>query len=241
MMILFSVVFCNIAAIWGYLVAPILVPGLKGKAGRCHRPDSHHTVPSPWASSATLLAVLAAAISTVATQLMVAGDLRLPDIIFAASPGVDDRKLILWSRLGWSSPPWGASRWPWQGRRNWGSCSPTSPLTRFRALAAAPRGRHSVEAGDETGAIWGLVVGAVAHRGLLLLQTTPDGHASHCSAPCPGCHPLYWCELPDSPCVEGGAAQILRRTGGFPPGLYRRRARRCERLNMRRKRGPARE
>jgi SSS family solute:Na+ symporter len=100
MMLLFSVIFCNIAAIWGYLVAPILVPGLKGKAADAIVQIAITQYLPPWASSATLLAVLAAAISTVATQLMVAGIFVSRDIIFAASPNVNDRKLILWSRLG---------------------------------------------------------------------------------------------------------------------------------------------
>ena len=100
MMLLFSVIFCNIAAIWGYLVAPILVPGLKGKAADAIVQIAITKFLPEWASSATLLAVLAAAISTVATQLMVAGIFVSRDIIFAASSTVSDKKLILWSRLG---------------------------------------------------------------------------------------------------------------------------------------------
>lgn len=99
-MLLFSVVFCNIAAIWGYLIAPILVPGLKGKAADAIVQIAITTYLPTWASGATLLAVLAAAISTVATQLMVAGIFVSRDIIFAASPNVSDKKLILWSRIG---------------------------------------------------------------------------------------------------------------------------------------------
>ncbi|MHB8111242.1 MAG: sodium:solute symporter family protein [Syntrophorhabdaceae bacterium] len=100
MMLLFSVIFCNIAAIWGYLIAPILVPGLKGKAADAIVQVAITTFLPQWASGATLLAVLAAAISTVATQLMVAGIFVSRDIVYAASPDVSDKKLILCSRLG---------------------------------------------------------------------------------------------------------------------------------------------
>lgn len=99
-MLLFSLAFCNIAAIWGYLVAPILVPGLKGKAADAIVQIAITKFLPGWASGATLLAVLAAAISTVATQLMVAGIFVSRDIIFARSSHAGDKKLILCSRLG---------------------------------------------------------------------------------------------------------------------------------------------
>lgn len=100
MMLFFSVIFCNIAAIWGYLVAPLLVPGLQGKGADAIVQIAINNFLPQWASGATLLAVLAAAISTVATQLMVAGILVSRDIIFARSTTVTDRKLIMWSRIG---------------------------------------------------------------------------------------------------------------------------------------------
>jgi solute:Na+ symporter, SSS family len=98
-MLLFSIFFCNIAAIWGYLVAPILVPGLKGKAADAVVQMAITQYLPVWASGATLLAVLAAAISTVATQLMITGLLVSRDIIFAVSKP-SDKSLILWSRFG---------------------------------------------------------------------------------------------------------------------------------------------
>lgn len=97
-MLLFSIFFCNIAAIWGYLVAPILVPGLKGKAADAVVQMAITQYLPPWASAATLLAVLAAAISTVATQLMITGLIVSRDIIFAVSKP-SDKKLVLWSRF----------------------------------------------------------------------------------------------------------------------------------------------
>ncbi|MCX8109862.1 MAG: sodium:solute symporter family protein [Syntrophorhabdaceae bacterium] len=99
-MLLFSLIFCNIAAIWGYLVCPILVPGLKGKAADAVVQIAITKYLPGWASGATLLAVLAAAISTVATQLMVTGLLVSRDIIFSVSNKVTDKGLILWSRIG---------------------------------------------------------------------------------------------------------------------------------------------
>ena len=98
-MLLFSLIFCNIAAIWGYLIAPILVPGLKGKAADAVVQMAITQYLPVWASGATLLAVLAAAISTVATQLMITGLLVSRDIIFAVSKP-SDKTLILWSRFG---------------------------------------------------------------------------------------------------------------------------------------------
>jgi SSS family solute:Na+ symporter len=99
-MLLFSIIFCNIAAIWGYLVAPILIPGLKGKAADAVVQMAITKYLPPWASALTLLAVLAAAISTVATQLMITGLLVSRDIIFAVSKTASDKSLILWSRFG---------------------------------------------------------------------------------------------------------------------------------------------
>lgn len=99
-MLLFSLFFCNIAAIWGYLVTPILVPGLTGKAADAVVQIAITKYLPVWAAGATLLAVLAAAISTVATQLMITGLLVSRDIIFAVSKTASDRSLILWSRFG---------------------------------------------------------------------------------------------------------------------------------------------
>jgi SSS family solute:Na+ symporter len=97
-MLLFSIFFCNIAAIWGYLVAPILVPGLKGKAADAVVQMAITQYLPVWAGGVTLIAVLAAAISTVATQLMITGLLVSRDIIFAVSKP-SDKALILWSRF----------------------------------------------------------------------------------------------------------------------------------------------
>jgi SSS family solute:Na+ symporter len=98
-MLLFAIFFCNIAAIWGYLIAPILVPGLKGKAADAVVQIAISTYLPAWASGLTLIAVLAAAISTVATQLMVTGLFVSRDIIFAVTKA-SDKSLILWSRFG---------------------------------------------------------------------------------------------------------------------------------------------
>jgi SSS family solute:Na+ symporter len=97
-MLLFSIFFCNIAAIWGYLISPILIPGLKGKAADAVVQIAISKYLPLWASGGTLLAVLAAAISTVATQLMVTGLFVSRDIIFAVSKP-SDKALILWSRF----------------------------------------------------------------------------------------------------------------------------------------------
>ncbi|MFH0976052.1 MAG: sodium:solute symporter family protein [Spirochaetota bacterium] len=98
-MLLFALVFCNIAAIWGYLICPVLVPGLTGKASDAVVQIAISKYLPAWAAGATLLAVLAAAISTVATQLMVSGVLVSRDILYAIT-GSDDRKLKLYSRVG---------------------------------------------------------------------------------------------------------------------------------------------
>jgi SSS family solute:Na+ symporter len=97
-MLIFAIFFCNIAAIWGYLVTPILVPGLKGKAADAVVQIAISKYLPVWAAGGTLLAVLAAAISTVATQLMVTGLFVSRDIIFAATKA-SDKALILWSRF----------------------------------------------------------------------------------------------------------------------------------------------
>ncbi|MEI6154169.1 MAG: hypothetical protein WCQ90_08780, partial [Deltaproteobacteria bacterium] len=97
-MLLFSIFFCNIAAIWGYLITPILIPGLKGKAADAVVQMAITRYLPVWAAGGTLLAVLAAAISTVATQLMVTGLFVSRDIIFAMTKA-SDKALILWSRL----------------------------------------------------------------------------------------------------------------------------------------------
>jgi solute:Na+ symporter, SSS family len=98
-MLLFAIFFCNIAAIWGYLVTPILIPGLKGKAADAVVQMAITRYLPVWAGGLTLIAVLAAAISTVATQLMVTGLFVSRDIIFALSSRASDRSLILWSRF----------------------------------------------------------------------------------------------------------------------------------------------
>lgn len=97
-MLIFAIFFCNIAAIWGYLITPILVPGLKGKAADAVVQIAISKYLPVWAAGGTLLAVLAAAISTVATQLMVTGLFVSRDIIFAATKA-SDKSLILWSRF----------------------------------------------------------------------------------------------------------------------------------------------
>ncbi len=97
-MLVFALFFCNIAAIWGYLVAPILVPGLKGKAADAVVQIAITRFLPSWASGMTLLAVLAAAISTVATQLMVTGLIVSRDIVYSMKKS-NDRGLILWSRF----------------------------------------------------------------------------------------------------------------------------------------------
>ncbi len=98
-MLIFAILFCNIAAIWGYLVTPILVPGLSGRAADAVVQVAITKFLPTWASAATLLAVLAAAISTVAVQLMVTGIIVSRDIVFTLK-SLSDTKLILWSRLG---------------------------------------------------------------------------------------------------------------------------------------------
>ncbi|MBP7526960.1 MAG: sodium:solute symporter family protein [Syntrophorhabdaceae bacterium] len=161
MMLLFSVVFCNIAAIWGYLVAPILVPGLKGKAADAIVQIAITQFLPPWASSATLLAVLAAAISTVATQLMVAGIFVSRDIIFAASPGVDDRKLILWSRLGMVIAAVGSFALAMARPAELGLLLSNVASPGFALWLPPLVGGILWKRGTKQGAIWGLVVGVL--------------------------------------------------------------------------------
>jgi SSS family solute:Na+ symporter len=98
-LLVFSLFFCNIAGIWGYLVAPTLVPGLKGKAADAIIQVAITKYLPAWASGGTLLAVLAAAISTVTVQLMMVGLFISRDIVFATNPNVSGKKLVIVSRV----------------------------------------------------------------------------------------------------------------------------------------------
>jgi len=98
-LLIFSFFFCNVAGIWGYLVSPVLVPGLTGKASDAIIQIAIGKYLPSWANGGTLLAVLAAAISTVTVQLMMVGLFVSRDIICASRPDVSDKKLVFWSKL----------------------------------------------------------------------------------------------------------------------------------------------
>lgn len=96
----FSIIFCGAAMVWGSLVTPLLVPGLKGKASDAVVQIAITNNLPEWASAVTLLAVIAAALSTAAVQLMVAGLFASKDIVYAGKTGVKDRHVIIVARLG---------------------------------------------------------------------------------------------------------------------------------------------
>ncbi|MFZ5651917.1 MAG: sodium:solute symporter family protein [Bacillota bacterium] len=96
----FSIIFCGAAMIWGSIVTPLLVPGLKGKAADAVVQIAITKNLPEWASAVTLLAVIAAALSTAAVQLMVAGLFASRDIVFVGKTGVKDSHFIIVARLG---------------------------------------------------------------------------------------------------------------------------------------------
>lgn len=100
MMLAFSLLFCGAAMIWGSIVTPLLVPGLKGKAADAVVQLAISQNLPAWAGALTLLAVIAAALSTAAVQLMVAGIFASRDIVFAGKTNVKDNQMVLVARLG---------------------------------------------------------------------------------------------------------------------------------------------
>lgn len=99
-MLAFSLIFCGAAMLWGSIVTPLLVPGLKGKAADAVVQLAISQNLPAWAGALTLLAVIAAALSTAAVQLMVAGIFASKDIIFAGKKDVKDGAMVLVARLG---------------------------------------------------------------------------------------------------------------------------------------------
>jgi len=98
-MLAFSLIFCGVAAVWGLHVTPLLVPGLKGSAADAVVQIAISKYLPAWASAMTVLAVVAAAVSTAATQLVVSGILASRDIVGYKS-AASDKQLISWSRIG---------------------------------------------------------------------------------------------------------------------------------------------
>lgn len=99
-MLAFSLIFCGAAVIWGAIVTPLLVPGLEGKAADAVVQLAISQNLPAWAGAVTLLAVIAAALSTAGVQLMVAGIFASKDIIFAGKKDVKDSQMVLAARLG---------------------------------------------------------------------------------------------------------------------------------------------
>ncbi|MCL6559681.1 MAG: sodium:solute symporter family protein, partial [Firmicutes bacterium] len=63
-MLAFSLIFCGVAWVWGAIITPLLVPGLKGTAADAVVQMAITKYLPPWASAMTVLAVVAAALST---------------------------------------------------------------------------------------------------------------------------------------------------------------------------------
>lgn len=99
-MLAFSLLFCGVALVWGMLATPVLVPGLEGKAADAVVQMAITKYLPSWAGALTLLAVLAAAISTASVQLMVAGIFLSRDIILVGKQNASDRELMIWARVG---------------------------------------------------------------------------------------------------------------------------------------------
>jgi SSS family solute:Na+ symporter len=99
-MLVFSLVFCGVAVLWGSIITPLLVPGLKGKAADAVVQLAISQNLPAWAGAVTLLAVIAAALSTAAVQLMVAGIFSSKDIIFAGKKNVKDSSMVFVARAG---------------------------------------------------------------------------------------------------------------------------------------------
>ncbi|AGL02041.1 sodium:solute symporter family protein [Desulfoscipio gibsoniae] len=96
----FSLIFCGVAWVWGAIITPLLVPGLEGTAADAVVQLAISSYLPAWASALTVLAVVAAALSTSATQLMVAGIFASRDIVHAGKNSVKDSQLISWTRIG---------------------------------------------------------------------------------------------------------------------------------------------
>ncbi|MCL6448354.1 MAG: sodium:solute symporter family protein [Armatimonadetes bacterium] len=99
-MLAFSLLFCGVAWVWGAIITPLLVPGLKGTAADAVVQMAITKYLPPWASAMTVLAVIAAALSTAATQLLVAGIFVSRDIVLVGKSSAKDTQLITWSRIG---------------------------------------------------------------------------------------------------------------------------------------------
>jgi SSS family solute:Na+ symporter len=99
-MLAFSLIFCGVAWVWGAIITPLLVPGLEGKAADAVVQMAITKYLPPWASAMTVLAVVAAALSTAATQLLVAGIIASRDIVLSRKSSAKDSELITWSRIG---------------------------------------------------------------------------------------------------------------------------------------------
>lgn len=99
-MLAFSLIFCGVAWVWGAIVTPLLVPGLQGTAADAVVQMAITKYLPAWASALTVLAVVAAALSTAATQLLVAGIFASRDIVLAGKSSAGDTQLITWTRIG---------------------------------------------------------------------------------------------------------------------------------------------
>jgi solute:Na+ symporter, SSS family len=98
--VLGGIVFYSIPTLWGTIVGPAAIQGLTGKqADAVVQLVIGQYLPS-WFGVVVLMAVVAAAMSTAGTQLMVSGIFISKDLISkAVKRDVSDNELVLWTRL----------------------------------------------------------------------------------------------------------------------------------------------
>ncbi|HEB31100.1 MAG TPA: sodium:solute symporter family protein [Spirochaetes bacterium] len=93
--------FYTMPFIWGSLIAPVVMPGVVGKAAADNIVQTIITTHLPrWFSVYVLMGVIAAAISTAAVQLMTSSVIVARDLIQGfIKPDATDKQIIGWARL----------------------------------------------------------------------------------------------------------------------------------------------
>jgi SSS family solute:Na+ symporter len=98
--ILGGILFYSVATLWGIIVGPALMPGLVGKGADAVVQLVVQKFLPAWFSVAVLMAVVAAAMSTAGTQLMVAGIFITRDFVTKViKRTITDSEMLLWTRI----------------------------------------------------------------------------------------------------------------------------------------------
>ncbi|MFZ5649477.1 MAG: sodium:solute symporter family protein [Bacillota bacterium] len=99
--VLGGIIFYAIPNLWGMLVGPALMPGLKGKAADAVVQMVITQFLPTWFGVLVLMAVVAAALSTVGTQLMVSGIFISRDLLTRwIGRKISDAEMITYTRIG---------------------------------------------------------------------------------------------------------------------------------------------